>query len=405
MAIETAKPSWNKSLNPYIQGLEVIQEGDKNGYGAVARFTLQGGREVSVIALPHAYPTRTGPTWAYLMECQGWTLVDAGPRGALDTLEAGLKALGRKLTDLERVIITHGHQDHDGNVYDLVKASGAQLWAHELYFHFLRHGHHDTGLDGESPLHRAMQETRKQEEEWYRRRSNSTDHSHWMDHARSYMNGRRGILEEKLPIHPVQDGEELGGLRFLYTPGHAVDEVCIALRGGLFTGDHILPQISPHPTYKQAYPKRLIGAIPSLYQEAGDHYGLASYLKSLGKVLALDHHTTVLPAHRLFNRGRFHIRNLQRAQDIVRHHERRLERMMEVIGDGATTMAAVTMGAFPPRKLSGGGFFGAVSEVVSHLELLADVGDIQVSPDGRIQRNGTENFHQAVRVMAAHDPG
>ena len=48
--------------------------------------------------------------------------------------------------DLKRVVITHGHQDHDGNVYDLVKACGAELWAHELYFYFLPYSYHDGRL-------------------------------------------------------------------------------------------------------------------------------------------------------------------------------------------------------------------------------------------------------------------
>ena len=401
MAIETVTPSWNRSTNPYIEDMEVVREGDKNGLGMVLRFTLQGGRDVSVISLPQQGHSRTGPTWAYLMDIQGLTLIDAGPRGAMDALEDGMKALGRKPTDLERVIITHGHQDHDGNVYDLVKASGAELWAHELYFHFLPYGHDRTGLDRESSLHRAIHEIRNREEAWYRRQSNSAGHDFWHGHMQSYMAGRRNILEEKLPIHAIRDGDELGNLRFLYTPGHAIDELCITLDGAVFTGDHILPQITPHPTFKQTYPEAILETIPAEYQDRSENYGLACYLKSLGKVLGLDHHTTVLPAHRLFNHNRFNIRNLRRAQDIVRHHVRRLDRVMEVIGEGADTPVKVTQGLFPPRKLTGGGFFAAVSEVVSHLELLADMGDIEVSADGGLRRNGTANYHAEIQAMTA----
>ena len=403
MSIETVSTPWNGSTNPYLEGMEVVREGDKSGYGMVVRFTLRGGREVSVISLPHRFPTRTGPTWAYLVDCEGWTLVDAGPRGALNALEDGLKVLGRKLTDLERVIITHGHQDHDGNAYDLVKASGAELWAHELYFHFLPYEYARTGLDRESPLHRAIFEVRRREEESHRGRSGSSDDAHWRDHYQGYIAGHRNILEEKLPIHALRDGEELGDLRFLYTPGHAVDEICVTLNGAMFTGDHILPQITPHPTIKQTYPEAILGTMPAEYQERGEHYGLARYLKSLGKALSIDHYTTVFPAHRLFNHGRFNVRNLQRGQEIVRHHVRRLERVMEVMGEGADTPVKVAEELFPPRKLVGGGFFAAVSEVVSHLELLADMGDIQVSQDGHIRRNGTDNFHSKIETMTARN--
>ena len=403
MPIETVSTPWNGSTNPYLEGIEVVREGDKSGYGMVVRFTLRGNREVSVIALPHQFPTRTGPTWAYLVDCEGWTLVDAGPSGALSALEEGLKVLGRKLTDLKRVIITHGHEDHDGNAYDLVKASGAELWAHELYFHFLPYEYARIGLDKESSLHRAIFEVSRREEVQYRSRPSSSDDTHWRDRYLGYIAGHRNILAEKLSIRAIRDGEELGDLRFLYTPGHAVDEICVTMNGAMFTGDHILPQITPHPTIKRTYPEAMLGIIPTQYQEAGEHYGLASYLKSLGKALTIDRHPPVFPAHRLFNHGRFNIRNLQRGQEIVRHHVRRLEQVIEVMAEGADTPAKVTEELFPPRKLAGGGFFAAVSEVVSHLELLADMGDIQVTQDGHIRRNGTDRFHSEIEAMTARN--
>ena len=401
MAIKTVPTSWNRATNPAIEDMEVVREGDKNGQGMVVRFTHSGGREVSVISLPQHAHSRTGPTWAYLMDIQGWTLVDAGPRGGLNALEEGLKALGRKVTDLERVIISHGHQDHDGNAYDLVKASGAELWAHDLYFQFLLYGHDRTGLNKDLPLHRAIYEIRAREEEGYRKQSNSADHAYWHGYMQDYMAGHRNILEEKLPIHHIHDGDEMGDLRFLYTPGHAIDELCISLNGVIFTGDHILPQITPHPTFKQTYPEAILHTIPAEYQESGEHYGLACYLKSLGKVLGLDHYTTVFPAHRLYNHNRFHIRNLQRAQDIVRHHVRRLDRVMEVIGEGADSPGKVAEKLFPPRKLTGNGFIAAVSEVVSHLEILADMGDIEVSQDGGVRSNGTANYLAEIQAMTA----
>ncbi|MDP6495368.1 MAG: hypothetical protein QGI09_08140, partial [Dehalococcoidia bacterium] len=159
------------------------------------------------------------------------------------------------------------------------------------------------------------------------------------------------------------------------------------------------------PTIKRTYPEAMLGTTPSGYQDAGEHYGLARYLKSLGKALSIDYHTTVFPAHRLFNHGRFNIRNVQRGQEIVRHHVRRLEHVMEVMGEGADTPVKVTEELFPPRKLAGGGFFAAVSEVVSHLELLADLGDIQVSQDGRIRRSGTDYFHPEIEAMTARNQG
>ena len=68
------------------------------------------------------------------------------------------------------------------------------------------------------------------------------------------------------------------------------------------------------------------------------------------------------------------------------------------MSEGADNTVKVTEELFPPRNLEGGGFYAAVSEVVSHLELLADMGDIQVSQDGRIRRNGTDSFHSEIEA-------
>ena len=376
--------------------MDVIDEGDRNGYGLTARFTLSNGREIGVVGLPHPYPTRTGPTWSYLVECQGWTLIDAGPIGALPTLEIGLKSLGHKLENINNLIITHGHQDHDGNAYDFLKASGAELWAHELYFSFISLGQPNRLLDTSSPLHRVLKDARSEEENWYRKNYAKSDHSKWMNYYKRYMGDRKKILDENLPAKYIHDLDEIDDLTFLHTPGHAIDEICVTSDGAIFTGDHVLPQISPHPTHKQPYPDQILDTIPSQYRDSSKYYGLAPYLRSLGKVLALDNHITLFPAHRLFSNNRFHLRNIRRAQDLVRHHSKRLQQIKSSIEDGATTIQSIARSVFPARKLTGGAFFGALSEIVSHLELLQDTGDILIAENYSIKAKEPTSFLNAI---------
>jgi glyoxylase-like metal-dependent hydrolase (beta-lactamase superfamily II) len=66
-------------------------------------------------------------------------LDDGGELSLVDTLfeddahlvlEA-INALGRKVTDLKRIAITHGHRSHLGGVAALQRASGAEVLAHE----------------------------------------------------------------------------------------------------------------------------------------------------------------------------------------------------------------------------------------------------------------------------------
>ena len=40
---------------------------------------------------------------------------------------------GLKPSDISRVFVTHGHSDHDGTVPEFLKASSANLFAHESY--------------------------------------------------------------------------------------------------------------------------------------------------------------------------------------------------------------------------------------------------------------------------------
>ena len=66
-------------------------------------------------------------------------LDDGGELSLVDTLFEddahlvlqAINALGRKVTDLKRIAITHGHRSHLGGVAALKQASGAKVYAHE----------------------------------------------------------------------------------------------------------------------------------------------------------------------------------------------------------------------------------------------------------------------------------
>ena len=88
---------WRQSINPNITDIETVRSGDVDGYGGIFNIYLKTGRLISAIALPHHYPSRTGPTWAYLTDNDGLTLIDAGSQGAQRSLEEGLNILGQDL--------------------------------------------------------------------------------------------------------------------------------------------------------------------------------------------------------------------------------------------------------------------------------------------------------------------
>src|SRR5918912_4281329 len=76
-------------------------------------------------------PFAVGRVNLYLIDDDPLTLVDAGPNSgtSLDELDRGLRALGRSIDELERIVITHQHIDHIGLVKILAARSGAEVAA------------------------------------------------------------------------------------------------------------------------------------------------------------------------------------------------------------------------------------------------------------------------------------
>lgn len=58
------------------------------------------------------------------------TLVDSGPRWSAGRIDEALRALGRSIEEVERVIVTHAHFDHFGSVAAVVRRSHAAVHVH-----------------------------------------------------------------------------------------------------------------------------------------------------------------------------------------------------------------------------------------------------------------------------------
>lgn len=78
-------------------------------------------------------PFAVGRVNILLIEDEPLTLVDTGPNSgtSLTELERQLQALGRRVEEIELVLVTHQHIDHTGLVRIVAERSGAQVAAHE----------------------------------------------------------------------------------------------------------------------------------------------------------------------------------------------------------------------------------------------------------------------------------
>jgi glyoxylase-like metal-dependent hydrolase (beta-lactamase superfamily II) len=60
------------------------------------------------------------------------TLVDAGLPGHWDQFAAAVSMLGRSLSDVRAVLVTHAHPDHSGVAERIRGIAGARVWVHAL---------------------------------------------------------------------------------------------------------------------------------------------------------------------------------------------------------------------------------------------------------------------------------
>ena len=169
------------------------------------------------------------------------------------------------------------------------------------------------------------------------------------------------------PSIRVADGQEvtLGGRTWLavHTPGHTHDHLCLYdPNDGLFlSGDHVLPTITPH-----------IGGIAQMYDP------LAVFFRSLELMHEFSDVSTVLPAH-----GHPFDDLAGRADDIVHHHEERLDHL-RLIGDALGRAPVETFMQHLFKERSWGDM--AASETYAHLEHLRILGDADQDEEQGLKR-------------------
>lgn len=368
---------------------EIIKHGDESGNGTLIKYTSSTGAVVKAIGVPQSWDTTLGPTWCYVFEGDALTLVDPGCYGSMSYLEQGLEQLGYSLTAVDRILVSHGHMDHDGSCPPVVRKSGAQLWAHEVYGSMLKADRWEMDMSW------------RREVQGFEAFENSETVERVKEHHE---------LNRQLRLdNPVTDELQAGGLTFYYTPGHSPDELCILFDQVLFSGDHILPLITPHPSVAMTY-NSYRGILPADYQDGNEIYGLKVLLASLKRMAALEGAITVLPAHRAFHRGKLNPIGVERATEIVDHHRNRCHELTEILRAGPMDLVSLTKEYFSNRELEEHNFFLAFTEIMSHVELMQESGDMSVTgnpPNGKhwsndlgpgmqIHWEGTELFSEFI---------
>jgi glyoxylase-like metal-dependent hydrolase (beta-lactamase superfamily II) len=298
-------------------------------------------------------PMFEGDLNLYVIAGDPLTLVDTGigTPEAMQALEAGLTSHGLRVEDVGQVVLTHKHADHIGLANAIRKRSGATVYIHEDDWEGVadldsRHGEF-------IPLVVA------------RLRSFHVPEAEIEALGRQLNHGRR--FAEQTPAERLRDGQVLSisgwPLEVIHTPGHTQGSICLRYGRHLFSGDHVLPTISPN-----------IGA-----GEMRRRGMMQRFLDSLDRVAALQ--TTdiiVLPGH-----GPAFSNLAERAAELKAHHARREAAILDIVRSGEPkTVYEISRKLW--AKLPGYHLTLATNEVNAHLEKACDDGRV-VHEDGRFR--------------------
>jgi glyoxylase-like metal-dependent hydrolase (beta-lactamase superfamily II) len=292
-----------------------------------------------------------------MVDKKGVALVDVGMpgKGTWEVLGARLETAGLRLADVHTVVVTHSHPDHFGAAGRLVHDVGAEL---------VTERHFQTWFD---PRHRHVDGSEPDPDDTgYWDVFSSTP---WGGATLPRQRGQRvmvlaarhGLLKRFRPPVPTKrvvagDRLGLGGREWIcvHTPGHTRDHLCLhdPESGVLFSGDHVLPSITPH-----------VSGI------TGASDALADYLESLDALRRIGTVSTVLPAH-----GHPFSNLEERIVEIEAHHSARLEEIRGIAAE-AGTLSVVEFS----RRMFKQSHWGlmAESETYAHLEHLRLTGAAQ----------------------------
>jgi glyoxylase-like metal-dependent hydrolase (beta-lactamase superfamily II) len=311
--------------------------------------------------VPFSIPTPfyVGDVNVYLIKEDPLTLIDVGPKTkeASDTLRSKLAQHGVNFADIQRIVLTHAHEDHCGlakQVRD--EAKNAEILVHEWetghLFGRLAHDEHKS----------LMLRSGVPESVFNEMRSLYDDISLLTDSL------------DDADITPLCDDATLefsnGSLRVLHTPGHTPGSCSFVREANrtIICGDCVLKRITPNPILS-----------PDPLNPAKRFHSLAEYLVSLAKLRSFSptlayggHGEPVTDFEEIFHR-------------YVRSIDERQKKVISLVARDGITAFDLAKKLFPQSFDADVHRFLAISEAIAHLDYAESEGRISVETSGETE--------------------
>jgi glyoxylase-like metal-dependent hydrolase (beta-lactamase superfamily II) len=306
---------------------------------------------ITKIEIPIPFPIKS--VNMYFIEDSIPTLIDAGfhSKEGLSIVEHALRETGVRLSDIRRVLLTHGHLDHVGLAGKIQRSGGAEIFIHPL--------------DRDKCIWNIETYAEKKKAPFLRFFKEGGLSTDIVETIAEQMDARfKSFFPGDFAVKKLHGGDHIAfddfTLEVIPCPGHTRGSVCFLDRenGRFFSGDHLLEKITSNPIVELEA------------RENGTGYkSLSHYLESLSLTEKLDI-KEVLPGHG----APFH-QYRERIKEIKKHHRTRQKEILRVLqshpdGPGGMNLFSITMRVFP--ELTAWEIFLGMSETLGHLEILEE---------------------------------
>lgn len=325
-----------------------------------AGLTEEVAAGVHRIAVPT--PFAVGRVNCYLLTGEPLTLVDTGLNSgtSLDYLERALTEIGVRVEDLELIVLTHQHMDHEGLLEILTRRSGAEVAAFAALVPWL--ADFPASAEGDDEYAQTVMTA---------------------NGVPGDINVLLGVLARGLRAYgspgtvtrPLDDGDTLtmGGRDFTvhHRPGHSPSDLVYhqAESGLLIAGDHLLARISSNALVSRRLDGSTDGPRPT---------PLIHYANSLRATREMDV-SRVLAGH-----GEDFTDHVVLIDQRLRDHDRRARKILGLISAVPLTAHGIALKMWGEIAITQA--YLTLSEVLGHLDLLLADGSARETQEDGVSR-------------------